>query len=52
MMKKKLALAASVLALLALFASAAGAGVTINGKPLDEVDDIMAETGAAKGYPQ
>ncbi|MCR5347958.1 MAG: VCBS repeat-containing protein, partial [Fretibacterium sp.] len=50
MLKKKLA--ASVLALLALFASAAGAGVTINGKPLDEVDDIMAETGAAKGYPK
>ena len=52
MMMKKLALAASVLVLLALFASAASAGVTINGKPLDEVDDIMAETGAAREYPK
>ena len=52
MMKKELALAASVLVSLTLLTSAAGAGVTINGKPLDEVDDIMAETGAVKGYPK
>lgn len=42
MMKKKLALTTSILALLALFAGAAMAAVTVNDKPLDEIDDIMA----------
>lgn len=45
-------LAASALASLTLLIPAALARVTVNGKPLDEIDDIMAETGVAREYPK